>query len=128
MFMLNLLAVSLLSSAAAVEAIPVDVTEVARQHRAWAAGPEVRISSAAYDHLVAWSDSDSDSTDIDTNADDRLDSLLASGSLAIRDIRLGQPSAMFIAEYADRQKRGNPRRIRLGLSVLADASVLIDYL
>lgn len=115
------------SPVASASAEPVDVTEPAQLHRAWS-GRSVVVMPGAYERLVDWSDADSDRMDMDLDPEMRLDAVLAAGAQALREITFGAPSALFLVEYADREKRGNPRRARVRLD--ADPSdpgrVLID--
>lgn len=126
MLNLNLLAL--------VPAIPeasdhMDVTEAAMRHASWASlGATVLVSQEVKQALVDWTERDARRSDTgdEITPEIRLDNLLAEAAAAVRNVKYGAGSELFLAEYFDRMKRGNPRRVRLQIRRQGDTAI-IDF-
>lgn|GEM_PF-6663568 len=107
----------------------IDVTEVASQHRAWAdVGHAILITPDVKAALVDWTDDDALRADTGNELDPeiRLDNLFAQGSAAVRNIRAGASADVYLAEYFDRAKRGNPRLAKIEVRRISEG-VVIDF-
>lgn len=129
--MISTLLVSLLisPSVACAEHYAVDVTEVASRHRAWQGlDAPIQMTADLKASLVDWTDEDARRADTGDELDEtiRLDNLLAQAACAVRNVRHGAHSELFLAEYFDRAKRGNPRRARVAVR-RTNEGILIDF-
>lgn len=104
-----------------------DITEDALRHKSWAAlGMKVFLADEVKETLVDWTDRDARRSDTgsEINSEIRLDNLLAEAATAVRGIQWGADRQIFLAEYFDRTKRGNPRRTKVQLHRSGDAVVI----
>ena len=122
--MLNLNLVSLVAvGASSVE----DVTEEAMRHKSWAAlGLTVLLANVVKDELVDWTERDARRSDTgdEITPEIRLHNLLAEAAAAVRNLNHGAVEQIFLAEYFDRNKRGNPRRTKVLLRRSGEAVVI----
>lgn len=105
------------------------ITEEAVRHKSWAAlGLEVLLAREVKEELVDWTDRDARRSDTgdEITSEIRLDNLLVEAATAVRSLKHGALSQTFLAEYFDRNKRGNPRRTKIRLR-RNDEVVIIDF-
>lgn len=106
-----------------------NVTSHASEHRTWRdTGITVYLSNDVQHCLVDWTDDDSERVGIELDEDDRIDTLLAQAAFATKRVMSGERDAMFLAEYYDREKRGNPRRARLVIRQVTDSTGVIHFI
>lgn len=106
-----------------------DITEEAGRHKSWSAlGIKVLLADEVKETLVDWTDRDARRADTgdEITPEIRLHNLLAEAATAVRNIQWGAQKQIFLAEYFDRTKRGNPRRTKVQLRRAGDA-VLIGF-
>lgn len=95
-----------------------EVTEDATCHKSWAAlGLRVLLHPEVKETLVEWTERDAHRADTgdEVTSEVRLHNLFAEAAPAVRNLQYGATEQTFLAEYFDRNKRGNPRRTKVKL-------------
>lgn len=106
-----------------------EITEEAVCHKSWAAlGLRVFLLQEVKEALVDWTERDARRSDTgdEITPETRLHNLLAEAATAVRGLKHGEQQQIFLAEYFDRAKRGNPRRTQVRLCRNDDV-VIIDF-